>query len=331
MHRRFVLLCTCLVLATLVLCACGATPVPPTATPVPPTATPVPATATPVPPAATPLATVPEWPKLVNVGPYTLYTQCYGKGEPVVMIEPDLGANLATWSQVTSLLKDTTTVCVYQHTNIAPSGAAPAPRSSGQFAEDLHNLVASLKINKPIVLAGMRTGGYQAILYDSRWPDEVAALVLLAGPNPDYATRMAAILPAPVAGESRGLTDLRNADSLVPYRVTAAQPFLPDGWDLTRSNSEVRAVKSLGSIPLTVVSASPSAMANDIRKFTGIAQGDWIPAYAAAQLELNKEWLKLSTNSSFVVSDKSGYFVPLEDAQLLANTIIKMVEQVRKK
>lgn len=44
-----------LVLAALVLSACGVLQAPPTATPVPPTATPIPPTATPVPPTATPI------------------------------------------------------------------------------------------------------------------------------------------------------------------------------------------------------------------------------------------------------------------------------------
>lgn len=328
MHPRSVPLCTLVALVVLLLCACGATP---TAPPVPPTATPVPPTATPLPPTANPTSSakaVPilpnaEWPKQVNVGPYSLYTHCYGSGDPVVMIEPGIGNTVPSWVNVTSLLKNTTTVCVYNRANLAGSGFITTARSSGQIIEDMHNLVAALEIKKPFVLVGHSMGGYQAILYTAKWPTDVAALVLVESVAPDQGARLLATMPAAVAGEETALTSLRN--NWVNWPPSA--PMWPENWDVAKSDAEIKAVTSLGKVPLTVISGGVTGLIRELP----VAKGDWLPAYAGARIEMQKDLLKLSTNSTFIVADKSGHMVHVDDAPLAADTIIKIVEQVRKK
>jgi pimeloyl-ACP methyl ester carboxylesterase len=352
MRTMRVLLFGAVVLLVLLLAACGATPtptpLPPTATPVPPTVTAIPPTPTPRPaptqtpvpptpkpsaPTATPTAppkAIPfveglEWPKLVSVGPYRLYTHCYGTGTPVVMVEPGLGSEVSSWNSVTSLVKATTMICVYNRANLGNSGKAPMPRSSGQIIEDLHNLVASLEIKPPFVLVGHSMGGFQAILYTNRWPGDVAALVLVESAIPDETARAAAIIPPPVAGESPQLTQFRTYLNALP-----SSSLEPEGWDLAKSQDEVRALRSLGNVPLTVVSGGAAGYIREL-SWSGITSGDWLPAYAAVRGDLQKGQLKLSTNSTFAISEKAGHMVPQDDPWLLSDTIIRIVEQIRKK
>ena len=335
MHPRFMLLCTCLFLATLVLCACGATPtatpVPPTATPVPPTATPVPPTATPVPPTNTPVPptatpappasptssakAVPvlpnaEWPKLVDVGPYGLYTDCKGSGEPVVMLESGLGQTVSSWVNVVQALKSTTTVCAYNKANLPGSGIVTASRSSVQMIEDLHSLVEAIGIKKPFVLVGHSMGGYDAILYAAKWPTDVAALVLLDSSHPDLSARVSAILPAPAAGEEPGLAKLRRDWD------PGTNPTSPEKWDCLKSDVEVRAVTTLGSVPLAVLAAGTKGILSELSMYYGVKTGDWLPTYATLLSDRNKDWLKLSTNSTYAVSTRAGHMIPVDDAPL---------------
>jgi pimeloyl-ACP methyl ester carboxylesterase len=366
MRHRVALLGVFVILLALLLAACGATPTatppPPTAPPVPPTAvstntpplptntvipptntpplptnTVIPPTKTPVPATATPTALAKirsyveglEWPKMVNVGAYDLYVQCFGSGSPVVFVEPGLLNTVSAWTSVANLVKTTTTICIYNRANVAPSGKAPMPRSSGQIIEDLHNLVAMLEIKKPFVLVGHSMGGFQSILYSNRWPSDVAGLILVDSTHPDQSQTMASALPAPAAGESQNLTRLRQSW----VTISDPAPFPPDqeGWDYVKSVAEARAVKSLGSLPLTVIAAGPVGRTSDLSMNERIWDMDWIPAYVAVGIGLQKDFLKLSTNSTYLESAKAGHQMSQEDPEFVSGAIVKMVEQVRKK
>lgn len=324
-------------LIVLLLCACGATPtatpLPPTATPVPPTSIPVPPTSTPMPPTATstssakaiPYVAGAEWPKMVSVGPYQLYTHCYGTGDPVVVVEPGLGNITTAWSSVTRLVREKTTICVYNRANLGESGKTSGPRSSGEIIEDLHNLVASLEITKPFILVGHSMGGFQGILYTARWPSDIAALILVEPSHPGQWTLQAQYVPTPSANELSALTSLRKQFSAPPEVVQ------PEGWDFARSAAEVSAVKTLGSVPLTVIAGGVKGQARDLGGLYTTTPPDWILAFAEGRVAMQKDFLKLSTNSVFLVSEASGHMVNYDDAPLIADTIIKYVELLRKK
>jgi pimeloyl-ACP methyl ester carboxylesterase len=137
---------------------------------------------------------------------------CLGIGKPTVVLEMGLGSSLSDWRQVQAAIAKITQVCAYDR---AGYGFSDPPRRASDVdntVDDLHRLVAAATIAKPFVLVGHSKGGLYAISYASRYPTDVAAMVLidpaLAGQASDMAKQL---LPAEKA-ENVAQRDMQFAE-----------------------------------------------------------------------------------------------------------------------
>lgn len=217
--------------------------------------------------------------RLYDVGGHRLHLNCTGTGTPGVVLESGLGGNSLAWTPIAAAASRTTRVCAYDRAGTGWSDDAARPQDGLAVTADLHRLLAAAGEGGPFVLVGHSTGGPYVMTYAARYPEQVAGLVLLdsASPRqftvlPDYASqypmlqrlygvsptlaRLGISLAVPAlsaneipgaAGKQAGVfsaspRDLRTArDELSTYRQTFAQ---------------ARALTTLGSKPLVVVSAS---------------------------------------------------------------------------
>jgi hypothetical protein len=95
--------------------------------------------------------------------------------------------------------------------------------------------------------------------------------------------------------------------------------------DVAASFDQVRAVKSLGDIPLVVLTRAPS---NSV----------WgnIPVDVGAQLEqasqdMQKELAALSSNSAHIIANTSNHTIHRDEPQLVVDAILKLVNAARSK
>jgi pimeloyl-ACP methyl ester carboxylesterase len=107
-----------------------------------------------------------------------------GSGPPVVLIH-GLGCSRAIWSRLRDRLQARHTVLAY---DLRGSGetreTAPSPGLSLEvWSDDLRALLGALGLARP-VLVGHSLGASVSLKYAIRWPDDVAALVLVGG-DPD--------------------------------------------------------------------------------------------------------------------------------------------------
>lgn len=70
-------------------------------------------------------------------------------------------------------------MCSYDRGGAGCSEPGAQPRTSQQFAEELHALLNYAGIQDPYVLVGHSLGGNNVQIYASRYPDEVAGMVLV--------------------------------------------------------------------------------------------------------------------------------------------------------
>jgi pimeloyl-ACP methyl ester carboxylesterase len=70
-------------------------------------------------------------------------------------------------------------VCSYDRAGTGFSDPSPHPSSSEYVLQDLHELLRQAGIPMPIVLVGHSDGGLYSSMYASRWPDDVAGMVLI--------------------------------------------------------------------------------------------------------------------------------------------------------
>ena len=89
------------------------------------------------------------------------------------------GGNLLDWQSVQPGVAKFARVCSYDRGGAGWSDPSAQPRTSQRFAEELHTLLNNAGVEGPYVLVGHSLGGNNVQLYASRYPDEVAGMVLV--------------------------------------------------------------------------------------------------------------------------------------------------------
>jgi alpha/beta hydrolase fold len=106
---------------------------------------------------------------------------CYGEGSPTVFIEPgDDGTGTDGFSNIMRPIGEQTTTCTYDRPGFGRSDPpSKARRTLVDATGDLHALIEASDIPTPFLHVGDSGGGYIALYYASRYPDDVAGVILL--------------------------------------------------------------------------------------------------------------------------------------------------------
>jgi pimeloyl-ACP methyl ester carboxylesterase len=247
---------TLVLIATLVACSPAATPIPPTSTPIPPTATSLPPTSTPAPTSTIPPKPTPGLIKgKFDAGGVNLNLVCFGTGSPTVVLEAGWCDDWMTWSAILPKMRSHTRVCAYDRAGVGASDSQTGLRTSEQMAEQLHTLLTSANVPGPYLVVGHSIGGMNMLVFADRYPNEVVGVVLIDSPHPDQWKQWSALLPTPAPNEPAGLGDFRKG-LVFP---SPEDPNYPEPMDWDATLAQVRAVKSLGNIPLAVLVATDPA------------------------------------------------------------------------
>lgn len=169
--------------------------------------------------------------QLVDVGGNKLYIKCTGQGNPTVILEARGGGTSIDWNLVQPVVEKTTRVCSYDRLGFGRSDRATnlARRSGLEMVEQLRTLLTNAKIEGPYVLVGHYLGGSNMRLYASKYPNEVAGVVLVdANHEDDIFTSVASIEDG-----------------------TFREP--PNGFSLKKTGEELKAAGPFKNIPLIVL------------------------------------------------------------------------------
>ena len=178
-----------------------------------------------------------------DIGDRELYLECFGEGDPTVVLEPGQGVGRTTFLTLQDTLSADTRVCSYDRANVGASGNAPTPRTSGDVVDDLHRLLAAAGVRAPVVLVGHSAGAFVVLHYAREHPREVAG-VLAMNPPPiagQWLPRVLPLLDRTEAGEERAYYRGENDESfdwLASSRQMVATPT-PRGVPLVLLQSTV--------------------------------------------------------------------------------------------
>jgi pimeloyl-ACP methyl ester carboxylesterase len=245
--------------------------------------------------------------RLVAIGPgRRLYAQCAGSGRPTVVLEAGFPGDSTVWSAIQPQLARTTRACAYDRAGLGSSLPARGVRDARDEIDDLQRLLGAARLPAPYVLVGHSYGGMLVRLFARTHPSETAGVVLIDARGRDATRRQLAIWPPSVATPARRAVFRR----------------VQHGVDLRASEAVVSRVRSLGAIPLAVVTA-------------GHHDNDWgrvLPQRLSRRFDelwtrMQDELAALSTDHLHVVALRSDHFIQaLNDGQ--PDVVVRAVDAV---
>ena len=251
-----------------------------------------------------------------DVGGRRLFLRCTGSGGPTVVFENGLTVD---WYDLQNQLSGLTRVCSYDPARQdGPSGRsdpAPGPRTGLDRVRDLHALLAAARVPGPYVLAGHSNGGLFSLLYASRYPDQVAGMVLIDGVHPDYHRRSIEVAKQFVPRE---LWDqiVAAACGIPPVQVDA------ELMDICRAEAQTRAAlaaHALRRMPLAVITHGGEHY----------PPGTEADAQERLWQQLQDELAAMQPGSTHVIAVHSGHDIQHEQPELVLAQVHRVVAAVR--
>lgn len=256
----------------------------------------------------------------IDVGGRSLAIVRNGSGSPTVILESGLGAQSVWWEPVQDAIAQITSVCRFDRAGKGLSDPAPTPRTSHDMVADLHTLLANVGIPGPYVLVGQSVGGLNVRVYASRYPAEVAGIVLVDSMHEDQFVTMGPLFPPPFPGEPAELTGARQFMTVDWTNPTKNA----EGIDFPVSCAQGRVVTSLGDLPLVVLTADWEH-ASELGEASAEFRRTWSEQWQALQSRL----AALSTASAHAVVPGSGHFIQRDAPHAVIAAIRQVVDTIR--
>jgi pimeloyl-ACP methyl ester carboxylesterase len=273
--------------------------------------------------------------RMIDIGGYRLHLDCVGKGFPAVVFDSGLSDDSISWYKVQPEIAKDTRSCSYDRAGLGWSDRSPLPRTSRVVAEELHKLLKNANIEGPFILVGHSLGGLNVRMFAALYPGDTAGMVLVDSAYPDQYKRL------PVGVQSYNAKFLRRlgyfedtmlfgwprlsgwcdqwpAETRAVRRATECrlQPWLTHLAEyraFDESSAQVLATKSLGDIPLIVLSHDP---------------GEPGPM-ATAWSQMQKDLASLSSRSSYVVVPGSTHMIQADHPQAVIDAIHGEIAELR--
>ncbi|HKV60631.1 MAG TPA: alpha/beta hydrolase [Candidatus Acidoferrum sp.] len=290
----------------------------------------------------------------VDIGGRTLNIFCSGTGGPPVIFESGGDAPGLEWEAIQTEVARFTQACWYDRAGIGWSDPGPFPRSSEAIARDLHELLKRAGVPAPYLLTGASFGGLNARVYAGLFTSEVAGIVLVDSAHEDESLRaprfylgrtaprflwhplhdalqMAALtgllrLTASSPAQSKDLSQMSREEIISALRRQPKSIVndISTGIVMPESYEEARSVKSLGDLPLIVLTAGKPFDFRDpeLNRQAAAYQQVWIH-------EMQAGLARLSTCGRQVVAENSNHGSIPPDLVIAA--IRDVVSQVRQK
>jgi pimeloyl-ACP methyl ester carboxylesterase len=271
-----------------------------------------------------------------------------GQGEPTIVMEAGMSGWSTDWVLVQPEIAKVTRVCTYDRAGYGWSDTGSQPRDSQQVAFELHTLLAKAGIEDRIVLVGHSLGGLFVQYYARTYPQQVAGIVLVDSVHPEQSLRMEESVRKKYEGNLRTLTLLTRllapagllrmanqsvtviADKLpaeyqsmvrsVGFQSKAYRTLHAEMASFQQSQAEVRDTKPLPDLPFAVVSS-------------GSVQ-DFPPGFSSNSMkriwdELQADLSKTATTPHIIARD-SGHYIHIDEPELVIQSILEIVNAVRK-
>ncbi|MCJ1387995.1 hypothetical protein MMC18_000839 [Xylographa bjoerkii] len=291
---------------------------------------------------------------LVSIGTHKLFASIAGPtrkaGDPLVVVVTGLGSSIRSWPAVLRGCSRFARIMAYDRTGLGRSEKAPtpSPRTGQAIAEELSALLKAMHLEPPYVLVAQSYGGILARMFVAQRPKDIVGLCLLdTNQERTYIDRpidhellgimMSGINYSEVIGikkndkfsDEEWETMAKGGDDDGEYAGLEIQDFMSSADALAAHKQFEHQV--LGNYPVSVVKA------NTIRELNAILQAATekgngteeqraqvakeFGTFDAADEILQREQLRLSSQSRLHVAESSGHNVQIYEPDVVVNEI----------
>lgn len=264
--------------------------------------------------------------KQVDIGGYRLHINCIGTGSPTIVLEYGHQGSYFDWNQVQPEIAGFTRVCSYDRAGYGWSDPSPRPRLPSVMAEELRALLDAAGEKPPYVVVAHSFGGFNALMFTHKFPDEVSGLVLVDGLHtfsefsfelPEKASlRMMRVVMRFGLPRWRhwcggtGPEELRGEKEAISCKPELYDAFYHERALFSDDVAEIRGITDLGSVPLIVIAHDP--------KIGNMSLEFWQQA--------QHQKLQLSRSSQLVIATGSGHDIPLMRPDVIVAAVRKLVQ-----
>lgn len=246
--------------------------------------------------------------RFITMDDYRFHYKDQGTGAPTVVMDAGLCQGLDTWDDAPDKIAAFARVFVYDRVRLGGSYRIPAPgprqsprppelRTSGQIVEELRALLRKAGVPAPYVLVGHSFGGLNVRLFASKYPKEVAGIVLIDSSNEEQYSRYAALMPE---GARIGYERLNRGDNC-------------ESVNLEESAAQLREAPPLPYAPLVVLTAAGGGKVEKL----------------LSHFEMQADLARRAPNSAHLVVQRSGHFIQRDRPDVVIKAIRDVVEQAR--
>jgi pimeloyl-ACP methyl ester carboxylesterase len=262
-----------------------------------------------------PAAIAAQSPQLVSIGTHRLDVVRAGTGSPTIVFEAGLGDTWEDWAPVWQQVAERTSVVLYSRSGLGRSEPGPGDNSARTEMAELHRLLDSLHVQRPVILVARSYGGVLSRLYVSLYPHEVAGLVLVDGTHEQQVKRW-------------GQIDHTYPAAFRAYFDSVLKTMKP-GAEAAETRETVR-IQAAGTVEgLTPLPDIPLAVLTSMRPSPKPTYVNQTERGHEAWREMHDEWFRRSKYAEHIVTIKSGHAIQDDEPELVIGAIGFVLDRVR--
>ncbi|WP_462159052.1 alpha/beta fold hydrolase [Pseudoalteromonas sp. GB56] len=249
-------------------------------------------------------------PAKVLINNFEMEYQDSGGEGPILLLEAGGSAGMDDWHSIYPALAKQYRVIRYSRLGNGHSAAIEKNYSSEEYADEAKALLQALKVDKPVVYVAHSYGAYIARVFAARYPQDVAALMLVEPASEHDVDIMRAIdlVQAEKEIAQVKLDDMRGGMSNQYLDFWAKRP-LPD-------------YPAIPDIPVTVIASVKKYDDPPLLFFTDEARKMWG--------ELHSQWAKSFPQGRAVLTDKSYHYPQNNEPDMVIEEITRLVKRVKR-
>ena len=198
-------------------------------------------------------------------------------------------------------------MCSSARFGLGTSDAPPTDQTFATQAAALHDALGASGEPGPYVVVGHSFGGPEAVSFAARFADEVTGLVLVDASPADWP---AALCGVPEDASAMAASFRDTCDS-----VTHADRN-PERLDGLAAFAEVRGVRSLGDLPMAVLTRA-------VISYPGLASSAEAEL-ARAWLDGQARWAALSTAGTVTPVEDTGHVIQIDQPAIVIDAVRSM-------